>query len=925
MTLAVRAIIFKHMPRLIVGLFAVYSLVLLAILLSSQNTLRDATESRLVADSQRRASVIAGFLEERSLHVQELAKSRELHDYLTNKDLGMSMRYGLRVNVQAIQRKLDDALYRSSLRGQPVLVNLAYHDEAGELLVSVGSAHSSANSQTAGVDPALAVDTTAGRYEISVPVVFRGQMRGVVRAEGELAMLSALLIAEQRRDSDIEYAEVVTDGGGRILASPLSGLGPAGLPRRLGGLEDGRILPLDPAVGFSDTPHALMALRVPINGLPMSLVTVVSRNQLYGQLASPVFMTSVALIPFVLLIGLLAYESTRERSVRLKDRAEASERDRARLVDDNAELARLAAVFTHTREGVLITDANGVILEVNDALCRITGYPRDEVIGNKPSMFRSGRQGPEFYEEMWSRLRTQGYWSGEIWNRGRSGELFVVLQTVSSVRDENGRIAQFVAVFTDISAQKAYQAQLEHVAHYDALTGLPNRTLLADRMRQAMTQAQRRKTLVAVAYLDLDGFKAVNDEHGHDAGDRLLVTVSERMRAVLREGDTLARLGGDEFVVLLLDLPNTEACAPTLLRLLAAASRAVQDHDGVLQVSASIGVSIYPQAELMDADQLLRQADQAMYQAKLAGKNRFHMFDLAQDRAERGLHESVERIRKAIVSEELVLHYQPKVNMRSGVVVGVEALVRWQHPQRGLMPPADFLPLIEALPLGTELGDWVLNTALRQLDAWQRAGLNLSLSLNVTAHQLQQAGFFEHLLTRLACYPELDASRLELEVLESGALNDLAQVSRIMKSCRSVGVGFALDDFGTGFSSLTYLKNLPAQTLKIDRSFVRGVLDDADDQAIIEGVLGLARAFRRQPVAEGVESVAHGVRMLELGCQLAQGFAIAPPMPAEAIPGWVMTWRPPAEWAGKCPRLSAIPSSEAADSSSPRSRPLSSL
>jgi diguanylate cyclase (GGDEF)-like protein len=451
-------------------------------------------------------------------------------------------------------------------------------------------------------------------------------------------------------------------------------------------------------------------------------------------------------------------------------------------------------------------------------------------------------------------------------------------------------------MFFDITAIKEHQQQLEHIAHFDALTSLPNRVLLADRLQQALIHSQRRGQLVAVAYLDLDGFKLINDTHGHQAGDQLLIGVTSNMKQALREDDTLARLGGDEFVAVLADLTDASDSAATLTRLLAAAAKPVQYGEYALQVSASLGVTFYPQTEAVDADQLLRQADQAMYQAKLAGKNRYHVFDAEQDRSVRGHHESVEGIRQGLDQSEFVLFYQPKVNLRTGQVVGAEALIRWQHPVKGLLSPAQFLPVIEDHNLAIRVGEWVINTALSQMLSWQAEGLHMPVSVNVGARQLQQENFVQRLCDLLACHPLLAPSMLELEVLETSALEDIDHISKVIAACKKLGVGFALDDFGTGYSSLTYLKHLPVSLIKIDQSFVRDMLDDPDDLAILEGVIGLARAFKRQVIAEGVETVAHGTRLLQLGCELAQGYGIARPMPAASLAPWAAAWQADPAW-----------------------------
>ena len=555
-----------------------------------------------------------------------------------------------------------------------------------------------------------------------------------------------------------------------------------------------------------------------------------------------------------------------------------------------------ASVFTYAREGIIITDTEGTILNVNDSFTRITGYSREEVLGKNPRLLKSGRHDDAYHAAMWRDLMDKGHWYGEIWNKRKNGEIYVEMLTITAVYGSDGKTAQYVALFSDITAIKEHQDQLEHMAHFDALTRLPNRLLLSDRLRQGMASAERRAQTLAVVYLDLDGFKSVNDQHGHEVGDQLLIALASRMKQGLREGDTLARIGGDEFVAVLIDLSDSDASVPMLTRLLAAAAQSVQLGDLSLQVSASIGVTFYPQAQPIDADQLLRQADQAMYQAKLSGKRRYHVFDAGQDSNTRVHFESLERIRLAVSQREFVLHYQPKVNMRSGKVIGAEALIRWQHPERGLLSPDAFLPVIEDDSLAVVIGEWVIETALTQVELWRADGLDIPVSVNVGARQLQQADFSERLRLVLAAHPPLTPSCLELEILETSALEDVAQVSQLIESCAPLGVNFALDDFGTGYSSLTYLKRLRVNTLKIDQSFVRDMLEDPDDLAILRGVIGLASAFNRQVIAEGVETVAHGTLLLQLGCELAQGYGIAQPMPGDELPAWAVAWRPETEW-----------------------------
>ena len=565
--------------------------------------------------------------------------------------------------------------------------------------------------------------------------------------------------------------------------------------------------------------------------------------------------------------------------------------------ESETRLQLAASVFTNACEGILISDANGIIIDVNDKFAAITGYSRAEAIGQNLRIFQSDLQDPEFYADMWQVLVKKGFWSGEVWCRGKNGDVYAEMLNISAVKDANGQICNYISLFTDITVMKEHQRQLEKNAHYDLLTDLPNRVLLADRLLSAMLQCSRHQKSLAVAFLDLDGFKYVNDAYGHKMGDSLLVALSLRIKNALRKGDTLARIGGDEFVAVLADLTTVEDSLPVLERLLLAVAEPITVDAVIFNLSASIGVTVYPQ-DSANADQLMRHADHAMYVAKESGKNRYHFFDIAQDDAIKVQRESLEIIRKALDTHQFVLHYQPKVNMRTGTVIGVEALIRWQHPERGLLNPIEFLPIIENNPMSIEMGEWVIESALIQMRQWQQKGLNLpiSISVNIAAVQLQQPDFTQKLTALLAAHPDIAPRYLELEVLETSALDDVHHVSATMRDCIALGVNFALDDFGTGYSSLTYLRRLPANLIKIDQSFVRHMLSDADDLAIVEGVIALAKSFKREVIAEGVETIEHGTALLLLGCNLAQGYGIARPMPANYIPAWINNWTPDVAW-----------------------------
>jgi len=453
-----------------------------------------------------------------------------------------------------------------------------------------------------------------------------------------------------------------------------------------------------------------------------------------------------------------------------------------------------------------------------------------------------------------------------------------------------------LAVVGQVVVAARQRREHERQRRFDPLTGLYNRLSMLEHLRDALHQARLSGTAVSVAYIDLDGFKVVNDAHGHAIGDQLLVTLTQRLRGTLRAGDVLARLGGDEFVAILEHAADRTGLAGLLQRMLSALSTPVPLGALTAQLSGSIGVSTYPQEHEVDAEQLLRQADQAMYQAKTAGKNRFHEFDPRSDASERQRHTRLARLTRALERGEFRLHYQPKVRLRTGELVGAEALIRWQHPEDGLLSPAHFLPVLQGEPLDVDVGRWVIRTALEQMAAWQQQGLSVPVSVNVSVQDLLRPDFAVDLQTALARHGNIPASALTLEVLETSALEDIARASQTIAACQRLGVTVALDDFGTGYSSLSYLKQLGVRELKIDQSFVRDMLHDPDDLAILEGVLGLARAFRCQTVAEGVETEGHGRLLLQLGYEIAQGYYIARPMPADALPGWLTQWRLPSSW-----------------------------
>ncbi len=567
---------------------------------------------------------------------------------------------------------------------------------------------------------------------------------------------------------------------------------------------------------------------------------------------------------------------------------------------------KFQALFDNSMDAVLLTSPDGTVLAVNQAACRLFDLSEAQIIA-RGRMGLADPADPRLQELLVQRQQ-RGQAAGLLTMVRGDGSHFTAEISSSIYGDSEGRQYSSMIV-RDITERLRSQAELEaanaqmrrineqlaEVAHFDMLTHLPNRVLLADRLQQAMAHCVRRNKSLAVAFLDLDGFKDINDRYGHAAGDEFLVAIAKRLRSALRDGDTLARIGGDEFVAVMTDLTAEQDCEPLLLRLLQVAGEPLLVSGQSLQVSASIGVTIYPQ-DGSSSEQLIRHADQAMYLAKQGGKNRFHLFDVASDAAIRIKRESLEQIATAIAQRELVLYYQPQVNMQTGEVVGMEALVRWLHPQRGLLAPSQFLPVIEDHDMAIAIGERVLEMALSQMAQWLAVGLRMPVSVNVFSKQFQQEDFVHKLRQALAAHPSVPSSALELEIVETSALQDMAQVSGLMHACAELGVRFALDDFGTGYSSLTYLKKLPAELLKIDQSFVRDMLEDRDDLAIVQGVVGLSKAFNRKVIAEGVETVDHGRMLLAMGCVLGQGYGIARPMPAQQVPGWLDQWQAQQPW-----------------------------
>ena len=568
-----------------------------------------------------------------------------------------------------------------------------------------------------------------------------------------------------------------------------------------------------------------------------------------------------------------------------------------RSAEDREQLS--SSVFMHLHEGLVVADANMRVLDANPTYCRIVGVPREELIGTVPGLLRPGASdasGRPQQANLWSSLRSNGNWVGEVVERRRNGDACALHVTVSTVSGPDGALRYHVLVVTDVTEQRLQRERLERQAHFDELTHLPNRARLGQLLAEAMAATDRDGYLLAVCYLDLDHFKAINERHGFEAGDRLLAELANRLRGALRTrgtvwSDSAARLGGDEFVLLLRAGTVDEARA-AVERVLRVVAQPIQVVPGGAPetITASVGATVYP-LDASDADTLLRHADHAMYGVKQSGRNGFLFFDPEHSRRTEERVLAIGRVQDALDQGELILYYQPKVDLRRGVVLGVEALLRWNHPEHGVVPPMQFLPLIEHTGLSARVGDHVLAQALDQVEVWQNQGLDLSVSVNITARHLQEPDFAQRLAELLARHDRPLGDRLELEILETAALTDIGFSSVVMERCARLGVRWALDDFGTGYSTLTYLKRLPVQVLKIDRSFVQNMLVDAQDRAIVEGVISLSGTFGCVVVAEGVETAAQARMLLDMGCEIGQGTGIAAPMPAAQVGPWVREWR----------------------------------
>jgi diguanylate cyclase (GGDEF)-like protein/PAS domain S-box-containing protein len=553
---------------------------------------------------------------------------------------------------------------------------------------------------------------------------------------------------------------------------------------------------------------------------------------------------------------------------------------------NEAEL-RIAATAFHSQEGIIVTDASQQILRVNRAFTEITGYLAEDAVGKRPNFLQSGRHDAAFYQSMWQEIKQNGAWEGEIWNRRKNGEIFPEHLTITAVMDNAGIVSHYVGSLIDISLAKAAEVEIRNLAFYDPLTRLPNRRLLRDRLHQSMAASARNGLTNGLLFIDLDNFKNLNDTLGHAMGDQLLVQVAERLLKGVREGDTVSRLGGDEFVVLLEELSQSSLEAAEQAKsigekLLESLNQPYFLNGHEHHSTPSIGAVVYF-GHRLSIEEVMKQADIAMYQAKSSGRNVLRFFDPQMQMAITRRLDLESELHKALEQEQLRLYYQPQIDDR-GQTIGFEALARWIHPERGFISPGEFIPLAEESGQILPLGVWVLETACRQLQTWQTAsrGNPWTISVNVSAKQFRQPDFEAHVQQLLNRY-QIMPSSLKLELTESMLLENIEDIIARMNAIKQLGVKFSLDDFGTGYSSLQYLKRLPLDQLKIDQSFVRDLEVESNDRAIVRTIIAMARSLNLNLIAEGVETEWQRDWLMEEGCHQFQGYLFGKPAPIEML------------------------------------------
>ncbi len=831
----------------------------------------------------------------------------------------MSVKYGLFANLAAIERRFQATMDEEKYQGQLAYLRLAFFDRDGMAQVDVGAEPNAPSLTGNPAEPGIQIDQKRRLIVASAPVLQKGQMRGTVVTVSSLNLLASLVSAN---DLGQPHEFLLGDDGEILLPiererSPIVAQG-----RALAAVQSGRVH----ALSNLEAPElkGYLALRSPIAGTRLSILRLASQDELYGNTLSPVSVFYIGLFAIILFAFAIGFERMRQNAARLQIKFIESNRHRTELAEHNLALSqeikrreaieedlqrqsealdktnaelRIAAAAFNAQEGMIVTDTKGVILSANRAFVNLTRYTMEELVGQTARLFRAHRRDTDFYRSMWNSVQTTGGWQGDMSLRTKSGEHCARWLTISAVKNESGDVTNYIGSYYDISKLKHAEEKIRELAFFDQLTGLPNRVLLIDRVRQALNNNARNKSYGALLFIDLDNFKTLNDSLGHDMGDQLLKKAAQRILRCVRTEDTVARFGGDEFVVLLANLGTRKAKAAALQaeaigeKILAAFVETFQLDPYEYPCTPSVGVTLFS-PEDRNVDELLKRADLAMYDAKTAGRNGLRFFDPVMQTMISARAAVETDLREDLKKEKLLLHYQPQVD-HEGRLLGAEALARWPHAQRGMVSPSEFIPVAESAGLILALGSSMLKIACRQLARWSDdpATEHLTVAINVSALQMRQKNFVEQvraIIEQTGANPH----RLKIELTESTLVSNVDDVIAKMDKLKAIGIGFSLDDFGTGYSSLSYLKRLPLDQLKIDRSFVKDVLVDPNDAAIAQMIIALSKSLGLSVIAEGVETEEQYAFLARQGQLNYQGYLFGRPLPPEDFETFARAFSP---------------------------------
>jgi diguanylate cyclase (GGDEF)-like protein/PAS domain S-box-containing protein len=909
-----------HWLSIAAGAFLLSMFFLIGNLYSSQMELRQNADARLVSIGKARATEIGEFLIERRQAAVRLAGSENIANYFSNLDLGMSVRYGLFANLAAIEGRFQAALDEEKYQGQLAYLRLAFFDRNGKAQVDVGASSAPTLLLTGDLaEPNIQIDEKRRLIVASAPVLQKGRIRGVVETVSSLNLLASLVSTNELGQP---HEFLLGDDGEVLLPverarSPIVAQGHV-----LAAVQSGRIQALSnvEAPGLK----GYLALRSPIGGTRLSVLRLASEDELYGNTLSPVSVFYIGLFAITLFVLAIGFERMRQNAARLQVKFIESNRHRAELAEHNLALSkeierreaietdlqrqsealdntnaelRIAAAAFNAQEGMIVTDTKGVILSANRAFVSLTRYTMEELVGKTARLFRAHRRDAEFYQSMWNSVQSTGGWQGDMSLRTKSGEHCARWLTISAVKNEAGEVTNYIGSYYDISKLKHAEEKIRELAFFDQLTGLPNRVLLIDRVRQALNANSRNKSFGALLFIDLDNFKTLNDSLGHDVGDQLLKKVAQRISRCVRTDDTVARFGGDEFVVLLANLGTQKAKAAALEaeaigeKILSAFVETFQLDPYEYPCTPSVGVTLFS-PEDRNVDELLKRADLAMYDAKTAGRNGLRFFDPVMQTMISARASLEADLREDLKNEKLLLHSQPQVD-HEGRLLGAEALARWPHAHRGMVSPSEFIPVAESAGLILPLGASMLKIACLQLTRWSADPTteHLTVAINVSALQMRQKNFVEQVRAVIE-QTGANPHRLKIELTESTLVSNVEDVIAKMRKLKAIGIGFSLDDFGTGYSSLSYLKRLPLDQLKIDRSFVKDVLVDPNDAAIAQMIIALSKNLGLSVIAEGVETDEQYAFLARYGKLNYQGYLFGRPLPPEDFETFARAFSP---------------------------------